>query len=1388
MACKLPEAISKIEEILSKNVEGIESKMLSGIQISMLNEAKSNLQSAVKIKMAKTQGNTSGSESKALKFDKKGFNGYVSIKDTGGKGSIEGDAKDKAMREVADGFVGEIESGRLNNSSTGTSYKELKDKFSGQSSAGSVTYHGTAEPSIVMLARNGSFANKPLDNETKESIKYYFEEDNSTFVVGDMPGVDTQFIEYLNEIGASYKVYTTNEAGKEFDRKGIDGSKYRELVETKPQEVETKSSEPDFSNYSDKVISFVDKKLKEINPEVKVVYSEDFFKNETLGYKRKYGSFNTKENIITIPVYPEDFNKNIEYYAEEVAFNSFSVEIQEYIWNNYKNSKATTKGLGRPAYSKGILINNLKELDSDVKIKGNITNIIEDFEEILLDSKDKLLNTEIHEKMHAIAVKFMRNNPDSVLTKRIEKLFEIAKNKTGIKNFDGKNKNTYWAKNVDEFVAESIGNQEIAEMLSKIDLNGNETSDYSKSIYKTLIDTLLNMLVLKDGNVYSELLRTLSEIPNEKTSEAKLSLETKPSEPDVEYGSVVKYKPENKNENKTSNSIDNSISKIFSDKLYSYIMSDFDKGNKDSAVEKIIKTYSSIETDTDENIDLKMKVNDRVRLVKGMSSALNDYNKLSRKMIEDLFGKNVERNYEIQPGITASKGQKNLIDTGIKFLEDKKNADNIGENIMIVQGRGGTGKTSSISRVLINYINENNFRRKPSIFMMTLSHQAKDVLNGMSKQISKETGIIPAVEVIAGAMAWYANSDPRTPGSKIEQRTVSFNDKKISYENKDAKREDRISSSVSSSSSGDIIVVDEASMLDSHELGYLLEKTKQGVKVILMGDYHQAKIVSPNSNNLIGFGEKSEYSKAFDNFTGSKDPLLKKATITELTEIHRQKEGSNILDFADYYADVIDNRIGNKKDKAIKPKANEKEVSYINRDNIVSEIVKDINNGKDAIYIAHTNRDVTVTNNEIRKVVSKDPESEYSVGDRMIAYANYSMQGEPPIITNSERLIVSKIENATNEEVSNEKAKQINGSRTYEFKYRTQDSSGKKIQYKKLTLQRKSYSDDSFNVTVIVPDGLLRKVIKAFENKATGSFDTIYKDLLSSYIYADGYQYGPNKDTLNFFSAGSGLSYGYAITAHKSQGSTVDIVYTTLPSDPNLAYVAITRAREKVNIVGKEDSENDNKQSEPSNKSLKSKSAGWKIHLSFKVNDDSVSKLEEILNSFDNDTIPSFKIGRNSGQEGKDATIYVGSADNRNIVVNKIQKEFSKYLTEVGEDAKFDDKIHSKGIAYRFDIGSIDSYFHQYGHNGLPALNEDIKNTFGMNKDERTKVFIESSKKSEKILEKKYGTFFTGTKEDSQSYNPQSEPDVDNNKYKIISKDDIEAAKDIMSNNKKECE
>ena len=611
------------------------------------------------------------------------------------------------------------------------------------------------------------------------------------------------------------------------------------------------------------------------------------------------------------------------------------------------------------------------------------------------------------------------------------------------------------------------------------------------------------------------------------------------------------------------------ISDVFTDKLYNDITQLVKYNKFNDAADKIIETYNRIglndNYEYEDNVDTDNLRDDVKEYVSKYvtSSVLTDTTKLTQNIVNKLFKKVPGRNYEIQPGITASDGQKKLIDKGVDFLKDQKKASKIGENVMIVQGRGGTGKTSSISRVLINYINENSNSfggKTTNILMMTLSHQAKDVLKGMSEQIFEETRVQPKVEVISGAMAWYATDDD------IKSKSIVFEDKKISYENKDKNRDGSYKSSVASAVSGDIIVVDEASMLDSAELAYLLEKTKEGIKVILMGDYHQAKIVDPKTEDFSASGSTNTgYSKVFDHFTGVKDPLLKNAEVVELTEIHRQKEGSNILDFADYYADIVDYDLGNIKVKPTAPIANGNEVEYINRSDIVDSFVSDYNKGKSTVYIAHSNKDVTIVNKAIRQKLSKNPKDEYSVGDMMIAYSNYSLEGDGPIITNSERLIVKKIDDATEEEKSKEKISQKVGFSTQEFKYK------KDVKIKKLTLERVNGDSSSIPVIVFVPSGLLDSVISKFKEdvKYSKNFDSIYKsELIKLFEPANGNNKSLiRNDSLTSVSAGAGLSYGYAVTAHKSQGSTVDIVYTTLSTDPNVSYVAVTRAREKVYIV-----------------------------------------------------------------------------------------------------------------------------------------------------------------------------------------------------------------------------
>lgn len=132
-----------------------------------------------------------------------GFQGYKGGFENTGKGTPQGDGKDKAMREVADGFIGEITKA---NSSSLTSYNTLRDSQNTSFSKG--TNSSIKNSQIVMLARNSEYSGKALLDSTKNKIKEAFS-NGAEFVVGDMPNVDSQFIEYLQEIGAKFTIYHT---------------------------------------------------------------------------------------------------------------------------------------------------------------------------------------------------------------------------------------------------------------------------------------------------------------------------------------------------------------------------------------------------------------------------------------------------------------------------------------------------------------------------------------------------------------------------------------------------------------------------------------------------------------------------------------------------------------------------------------------------------------------------------------------------------------------------------------------------------------------------------------------------------------------------------------------------------------------------------------------------------------------------------------------------------------------------------------------------------------------------------------------------------------------------------------------------------------------------
>jgi len=119
-----------------------------------------------------------------------------------GKGTPEGDGKDAEMRRVADKAIVELDDSNRPSSSR-TTQVEL-GMFNGESDV------------IVMLARNGSLKGKDLRPETAVLVEQAWNR-NCAFVVGDMLGVDTAFMDLLDKIGAVYTIYYCGDCCRVWD-------------------------------------------------------------------------------------------------------------------------------------------------------------------------------------------------------------------------------------------------------------------------------------------------------------------------------------------------------------------------------------------------------------------------------------------------------------------------------------------------------------------------------------------------------------------------------------------------------------------------------------------------------------------------------------------------------------------------------------------------------------------------------------------------------------------------------------------------------------------------------------------------------------------------------------------------------------------------------------------------------------------------------------------------------------------------------------------------------------------------------------------------------------------------------------------------------------------
>jgi len=141
---------------------------------------------------------------------------------------------------------------------------------------------------------------------------------------------------------------------------------------------------------------------------------------------------------------------------------------------------------------------------------------------------------------------------------------------------------------------------------------------------------------------------------------------------------------------------------------------------------------------------------------------------------------------------------------------------------------------------------------------------------------------------------------------------------------------------------------------------------------------------------------------------------------------------------------------------------------------------------------------------------------------------------------------------------------------------------------------------------------------------------------------------------------------------------------------------------------------------------------GWKLHLSTK-NPEAVSEELKKLGL-------RHKVGRGSGQTGKDLTVYVGSKDAADAAANAIVGKTGALLDPPHGDALIDDILFNPKVAGRFNIHDtpLTGEFHQYGAKGIPFLQEDM-DPFNKRPSD------ESFARADKRLRERYGVFYTGT-------------------------------------------
>ena len=474
----------------------------------------------------------------------------------------------------------------------------------------------------------------------------------------------------------------------------------------------------------------------------------------------------------------------------------------------------------------------------------------------------------------------------------------------------------------------------------------------------------------------------------------------------------------------------------------------------------------------------------------------------------------MESKYELFPGVYANEGQKRAIDSIEEFFAGDKDQ-------FLLKGRGGTGKTTIVKKTL-----EQFDKSRVKILGSTISYEAKNVLQDNMQGYKTAT-----LASVLGLIPDYAKDG-----------SMFFREKTL---------EERMNNSGLITplpiETVDILIVDEASMIDEFIYNKLLELKKPRTKILFMGDNVQIPPINSRTDeegNVIK-GENSD-SPVWQ--------LIDSGDYVELSERMRQGAESPILPITDLYAKNVEKiqsgEVGIKNpltDRTSNFQNNEGVLFTSDVNEVVNQFVEDIEGSTDireAVIVGARNTVVDDMNLRVRKKLF-ETEEPFVIGDS-IRINSPHVENNEVIFENGLRAKVKDVHELPEDNL---------GLKRYELE----------IEYIETNEKGDKFIRKAFLKTISPQDQ------KQYKNKlremAARAKSFVPKTPESKKAW---------KEFFDIKNSTVDVGYGYAITSHKVQGSTYNSAYVLegdimsfpggIEQTNRMMYTAVSRPRKKLVI------------------------------------------------------------------------------------------------------------------------------------------------------------------------------------------------------------------------------